>query len=426
MAYSDSLRQTYATFTTAADLIDGVISASTVFSAFNLSSTSTAIAYIYQYSGDAAGGWLAFRKSRGTSIPTNTIVASGDVLGQIVFSGANGTSYTDGARIRAIVSATPGASNDMPTDLVFETVPDGSGTLAERMRITQAGNVGIGRASPGSLGNLEVGGSTYAATCVASSSASGSILILAANSTSETRINTNSNHPMLFYTNNTERFRIAAAGDMQIGTSNADPVANNVAGTVITTTGNMNITKDSAAALYINRRTNDGDLVQFYQAGTLEGSISVAGTTITYGAFCGAHWTQLSDGTKPTIEIGTVMESINELCEWSGEVNERLPRVKISDTVSSKKVYGVFSNWDEDWTDTNDMNIASLGVFFCRVAAGTVLEIGDLLDSAGNGFGKKQADDLVRSSTIGKVVGVTPCHYAQDGSFCIQTVLMCG
>lgn len=150
MAYADSLRQQYATFTSAADLIDGVLSASTVFSAFNLSSTSGAVAYIYQYSADTTGGFLSLRKSRGASVGTNTIVASGDVIGNIVFQGANGTGYTDGARIRALISTTPGATNDMPTDLVFETVPDGSGTLSERMRIDRRGRVGMGNSSVGS------------------------------------------------------------------------------------------------------------------------------------------------------------------------------------------------------------------------------------------------------------------------------------
>ena len=161
MAYADSLRQQYATFTTAADLIDGVLSASTVFSAFTLASTTSAVGYIHQYSADTAGGFLSFRKSRGATLNTNTIVASGDVIGNIVFQGANGTSYTDGARIRALVSATPGASNDMPTDLVFETVPDGSGTLAERMRISNAGDIGMGRTSTfTTLPGLSVGRSS--------------------------------------------------------------------------------------------------------------------------------------------------------------------------------------------------------------------------------------------------------------------------
>jgi hypothetical protein len=89
------------------------------------------------------------------------------------------------------------------------------------MRITAAGNVGIGRSNPGTFGNLEVGGTAYSAISVNSSSGSGSVLILAANGTTETRINTNTNHPMVFYTNNTSRMTLTAAGSLVMNTASA-------------------------------------------------------------------------------------------------------------------------------------------------------------------------------------------------------------
>ena len=85
---------------------------------------------------------LDFNRSRGTSNASMTSVASGDGLGHIVFRGADGTNFIDSAAIRADVDGTPGSS-DMPGRLVFETTPDGSGTLAERMRITSGGAVQI-------------------------------------------------------------------------------------------------------------------------------------------------------------------------------------------------------------------------------------------------------------------------------------------
>jgi len=50
---------------------------------------------------------------------------------------------TGQARIQTIRGAAGGA-NDNPTDMLFYTTPDGSATLAERMRISNSGNVGIG------------------------------------------------------------------------------------------------------------------------------------------------------------------------------------------------------------------------------------------------------------------------------------------
>jgi hypothetical protein len=48
------------------------------------------------------------------------------------------------------------------------------------------------------------------------------------------------------------------------------------AGVLLTPNGGLEIDKDSAAPVSINRQSNDGDLVVFYQAGTQEGTISVS------------------------------------------------------------------------------------------------------------------------------------------------------
>jgi hypothetical protein len=97
-----------------------------------------------QFSNDAGAPRLKLHKSRGTTAGSNVIVQNGDGLGQIDFFGANGTNWTRGAYIIAQVSGTPGASNDMPTDLIFATTPDGSGTSVEGLRITSQGRVGMG------------------------------------------------------------------------------------------------------------------------------------------------------------------------------------------------------------------------------------------------------------------------------------------
>jgi hypothetical protein len=89
---------------------------------------------------------LNLLKARGT-IASPTIVSSGDTLGAINFQGWSGTSRVNGARILSQVDATPGSS-DMPGNLTFLTTPDGSITPAERMRITNAGFVGVGTTSP--------------------------------------------------------------------------------------------------------------------------------------------------------------------------------------------------------------------------------------------------------------------------------------
>ena len=87
--------------------------------------------------------YLQFYKSRGTTVGSTTIVNNGDVFGIIGFSGLDGSNAVTGAEIGAFVDSTPG-TNDMPGRLVFSTTADGAATPTERMRITSAGNVGIG------------------------------------------------------------------------------------------------------------------------------------------------------------------------------------------------------------------------------------------------------------------------------------------
>jgi len=86
---------------------------------------------ISAWSADALGARLEMGKSRGAAIGTNTIVQNGDVLGGRYDYGANGSGFTLGGSIEAVCSGTPGASNDMPTDYVIKTTPDGSGTPTE-------------------------------------------------------------------------------------------------------------------------------------------------------------------------------------------------------------------------------------------------------------------------------------------------------
>jgi hypothetical protein len=79
-----------------------------------------------------------FSRSRGSTVGVNTIVQSGDQLGEIRFRGADGTNYINAALIRAEVDGTPG-TDDMPGRLVFSVTRDGSASPTEAVRINNKG-----------------------------------------------------------------------------------------------------------------------------------------------------------------------------------------------------------------------------------------------------------------------------------------------
>ena len=83
---------------------------------------------------------VSFRKSRHATDGSHTIVNDNDLLGTVAFQGSNGVAFVAGASIVARVDGTPSTgTNDMPTELVFSTQPDGSGAIAERMSIKPRG-----------------------------------------------------------------------------------------------------------------------------------------------------------------------------------------------------------------------------------------------------------------------------------------------
>ena len=111
-----------------------------------------------RFSADSFSAWTIFTKSRNATIGAHTIVQSGDELGNIAFTGSDGTNFVQAARIRAEVDGTPG-TNDMPGRLVFSTVADGASSPTEALRInssqavlaTGLGGLGYGVGSGGTV-----------------------------------------------------------------------------------------------------------------------------------------------------------------------------------------------------------------------------------------------------------------------------------
>lgn len=101
---------------------------------------------------------IRLRRTQGTLAAPTATSGAGTILGRIFAEGYNGANFTAAAAIELTTDAAGGTSTDMPGRIVFSTTPDGSGTLAERVRITNTGYVGIGTTVPAY--NLDITGNT--------------------------------------------------------------------------------------------------------------------------------------------------------------------------------------------------------------------------------------------------------------------------
>jgi hypothetical protein len=221
----------------------------------------------------------------------------------------------------------------------------------------------------------------------------------------------------------TERMRITQDGRVLVTTTTGNPAFNNVQGGQF---GALVEASNDDISGRFNRITTDGNIIEFRQDGTLEGTISVSGSTVSYNGAHLSRWSQLPGGAeREEILRGTVLSNIDEMCDWGEEDNEQLNRMKVSDVEGDPNVSGVFQAWDDDDdTYTDDFYCAMTGDFIIRIAENVTVQRGDLLMSAGDGTAKPQDDDIIRSKTVAKVTSThVTCTY-EDGSYCVPCVLM--
>ena len=226
------------------------------------------------------------------------------------------------------------------------------------------------------------------------------------------------------------RLAIDSSGNVLVGTTSADPVSTNVSGISLEgPVGSGKFSRSANPGLDVNRKTNDGELVRFYQDGTQEGSISVSGTTVSYNGGHLSRYAQTTTSKDESLVKGTVLSNLDEMSVYIKDgqpvANEQLNKVKVSDIEGDINVAGVFVNWTHDEVhNVDEINMAMTGDMIIRIAQGVTVQRGDLLKSAGNGTAEPQGDDIVRSKTIAKVTSThVTCTYA-DGSYCVPCVLM--
>jgi hypothetical protein len=190
-------------------------------------------------------------------------------------------------------------------------------------------------------------------------------------------------------------------------------------GAFVQSTGRLLVaTNNNIEPLILNRQDNDGILAELRQANSVEGTISVSGSTVSYNGFAGRHE---SSGVASSTAKGTVVSTIDELDTYlsgpkQGQTRADHAKVKVSDVVGDACVYGVV----DDFTAEGKVNIVAVGIGAVRVTG--ACSKGDLLESNGDGTAKVQSDDIVRSKTIGKVT----IGDSDTGVKLVSCVLYCG
>ena len=461
---------------------------------------------ICRNSDNSSAPYISLAKSRGGAVGGTTVIQDGDGVGTILFSGADGTDITNNAAsISAFIDGSPGG-NDTPGRLTFNTTADGGTSPTERFRITNTGAIGINQTNPSKAKLHVVGPGSATSEIIAKfkggTGADCTARVAIVSGYSDTA-NDTEGHVFVgslregsgnkctltldtYNGSNTDpRVRLTSGGHFKVATTNSDPAndgSSSNPGTCISNSGYVSAARNQGASGKFGRNDDDGIIINLYQDGAAEGNISVSGSTVSYNPFLGCHNGRLSDGSKPTILEGTILETISQSIEWktatisnvgsasstvvipyygaktsgtdtvsyggasyTGTVgfsskyqpkgNNKHVCVKVSDTASSKAVAGVFISWNSSANDAkengldepyNDIRVGAVGNYFIRMKSGETVAIGDLVESNGDGTGKVQSDDIIRSKTVGKITSTNVIKTYSDGSFLVTVVLDAG
>ena len=306
----------------------------------------------------SASGTLSLMKGNGTQggqlnlYNTDASILDTQALGEIKFWGRDttGSTPTELAYFKAVSEGTH-AAGDNPTALVFGVTLNNTETVGEAMRITNAGNVGIGTTSPATIVHLAETGASDEPTLLIQSENSSIYLRTAGSSGSfptggggndgellyiggDFRVGVGSASKNLIFMNGssyTERMRIDSSGNMVVGKTNTNATD---AGIVLNASGRLFAVVASDDAVF-NRTTTDGSIISLRKDGTTVGSIGADGSAPYFATAVGATLVgiKMQGGSAPRIVptdgIGDATDNVANI----GSATERFKDLYLSGSV---------------------------------------------------------------------------------------------
>jgi len=285
---------------------------------------------ITRNSNDSGGCNLTFNKTRGTSVGADVAVNSGDTIAAIRWCANDGSnSDNTAAFITGQVDGSTG-TDDVPGRLLFGTAADGSNSSTERMRITSAGNVGIGTTTP--AGKMHVNSAENTATFLAEGEVDNpaypSYCFSGQNNDNGSRgtgMYLPGDNQLAFATVATERLRIDANGNFDFnngalmtsygGDTNIDHVWHNdtdntwIFNSDTTLKATTGTSKLRCAGVDFGDSNNNADILDEYEEGSWTPELRFGGGTtgITYTSLRSGNYTKV--GRVVTVNFGFKLTS---------------------------------------------------------------------------------------------------------------------
>ena len=350
----------------------------------------------YDDSANAKFFWDASAESLGigTTSPTSPLTVSkagAQITGQFINPTASQTAriyVTCGTQTGQIQQYGNTHATD-PNTMRLNTTA-GDITIApssvETVRVTTAGNVGIGTDSPVGLLNLEASSGNSQLYITTNDTTSRSQLIFGDSADANVggvQYN-HSDDSMEFHSGNGgERARITSGGLLLIGTTSTTPAFGSGTGIAFVPTGESMMSANSTTALFLNRTSSDGTILDFRRDGTTVGSIGTRGGDVYVET--GDTGIRMYDQSDAIIPIGSVGVSRDAAIDLG------ISNIRFKDLYLSGGVYlggtGAANKLDDyeegTWTPVLDFGGANTGMT-ANVQVGRYTKIGRMVYSSFN------------------------------------------